>query len=300
MNSGNLLAEVRERYGEAVVLGESGLAHTLIEQALSKGASHAGIYLEVLAPSQIRLGELWHEGSINVAQEHLATTITMEMMDYLRQGMMPRTGLGVRAVVTLVEGDQHYIGARMIADFLAMDGWEVDFLGNGTPAKDLAEFVRQRNANLVALSSTLPEFLPNAGAAAAAIRELNSPAPKILLGGKALDGTNHDIEKLGCDATAGNILEAVTEARRLAGLTEERLSLGEQLALMGRRINEARTSRRMTQQALADASGLDRTYISLVEHGKQNLTVGAVLKIAHALELPIGDLLASPSSITQR
>ena len=52
----------------------------------------------------------------------------------------------------------------------------------------------------------------------------------------------------------------------------------------------------MTQQALADASGLDRTYISLVEHGKQNLTIRAVLKIAHALDVPIGDLLSSASS----
>ena len=43
--------------------------------------------------------------------------------------------------------------------------------------------------------------------------------------------------------------------------------------MMGLKIKEARTSRRMTQQALADESGLDRTYISLVEHGKQNLSI---------------------------
>ena len=47
----------------------------------------------------------------------------------------------------------------------------------------------------------------------------------------------------------------------------------------------------MTQGELAEASGLDRTYISLVEHGRQNLTIGAVLKIAHALDVSIGDLL---------
>ena len=296
MDSEYILTEARDRYGEALVLGERVLAHAVIEQAVNRGLSRAEIYLEVLAPSQVRIGEMWHEGRINVAQEHLATTITMETMDFLRQGMASRAGLGVRAVVTPVEGDQHTIGARMIADFLAMDGWEVDFLGNGTPADDLAEFVRQRNADLVALSSTVPEFLPNAGNASDAIRELNSPAPKILLGGKALDGTNHDQKALGCDATAGNILEAVAEARRLVGLTEERLTLKEQLGLMGRRINEARVSRKMTQQALADASGLDRTYISLVEHGKQNLTIGAALKIAHALDVPIGDLVASVST----
>ena len=59
-----------------------------------------------------------------------------------------------------------------------------------------------------------PEFLPNVRDAADAIRELNSPAPKILLGGKALDKTNRDMDGLGCDATAGNVLEAVTEARQ--------------------------------------------------------------------------------------
>ena len=51
----------------------------------------------------------------------------------------------------------------------------------------------------------------------------------------------------------------------------------------------------MTQQELANASGLDRTYISLVEHGKQNLSIGAVLKIANALDAPLSDLLALPS-----
>ena len=295
MDSANLLTEAREKYGEALVLGEPVLAQAVIEQALGRGLSRAEIYVEVLAPSQVRLGELWHEGSINVAQEHLGTTMTMEIMDHLRQGMAPRNGLGVRAVVSPVEGDQHTIGARMIADFLALDGWEVDFLGSGTPAQDLAEFVRQRNADLVALSSTLPEFLPNAATAANAIREPDSPKPKILLGGKALDMTTQAVRELRCDATAGNVLEAVTEARRLVGLTGERLTLQEQLALMGRRIKAARTGRRMTQQALAEASGLDRTYISLVEHGKQNLTIGAALKIAHALDMPFGDLVASAS-----
>ena len=300
MDSGNLLADARDRYGEALVLGEPVLARAVIEQALVRGLSRADIYLEVLAPSQIRIGELWHEGRINVAQEHLATTITMEMMDYLRQGMASQTALGMRAVVTPVEGDQHSIGARMIADFLAMDGWEVDFLGQGTPGNDLAEFVQHRSVNLVALSSTLREFLPNAKATADAIRELIFPAPKILLGGGALTGTAPDVEALGCDATAGNVLEAVAEARRLVGLTKERVTLEEQLALTGMRIKAARTDRRMTQQALADESGLDRTYISLVEHGRQNLTIGAVLKIAHALEAPIGDFLAPPPSISHR
>ena len=289
------IAEIRERYTEALMAGDASLAHSVISGALSQGASHAELYVGVLAESQIRLGELWHAGRLNVAQEHLATTITMGVMDSLRPEMTPRAGLGVRAVVTPVEGDQHFLGARMIADFLVMDGWEVDFLGSGTPAEDLAEFAGQRGVDLVALSCTMPEFLPNARTAADAVRRRCPGSTKILLGGGVLDDASTDLDELGCDAIAYNVSDAVSEARRLVGLTEEKLTLDEHLALMGRRINAARTSRRMTQQQLADAADLDRTYISLVEHGRQNLSIGAVLKIANALEVPMGDLLALPS-----
>ncbi len=287
---------MREEYCEAAILGDSAAARSVIEQARRHGATCADIYIDVLAPSQIRLGELWHAGSLNIGQEHLATTITMEMMDFLRREMTPKASLGVRAVVTPVQGDLHTLGARMIADFLTMDGWDVDFFGNGLPANDLAEFARDRNADLVAMSSTLSEFLPNAKSAADAIRQLNPRRPKILLGGMAVLNLDGDVETIWSDAIARDVLEAVSQARRLVGLAKEKLTLEEQLALVGLRINQARKSRKMTQQALADASGLDRTYISLVEHGKQNLTIGAVLKIAHALETPIGDLLMPPSS----
>jgi transcriptional regulator with XRE-family HTH domain len=43
---------------------------------------------------------------------------------------------------------------------------------------------------------------------------------------------------------------------------------------------------------LAAEAGLDRTYISAVERGRQNLTVGALLSLAQALDAPIADLLA--------
>ena len=292
MDDSSRLARAGERYFSALTQGEPILARSVIDQALSFGASRADVYLRILAPAQVRIGELWHRSAINVAQEHLATTITIEMMDFLRNGMEPGPSLGARAVVTPVEDDQHFIGARMVADFLAMDGWDVDFLGSGTPANDLAKFVRSRDADLLALSVALPEFLPNAVAVAEAVRQLLPDRPRILLGGNALNHAAHDLNALGCDAVAHNIPDAIRQARHLIGLAERKLTLDEQLALLGRRVNAARTSRRMTQQELADASGLERTYISLIENGRQNLTIEAALKIANALDIQPSDLLA--------
>jgi transcriptional regulator with XRE-family HTH domain len=47
----------------------------------------------------------------------------------------------------------------------------------------------------------------------------------------------------------------------------------------------------MSQQDLADGSGLDRAYISSVENGKQNVTIGAVFKLSDALDIALEDLL---------
>ena len=294
MDRANRFAEIRDNYILALTRGEPALARSVISEALEGGMRPTDIYLQTLAPSQIRIGQMWHDGLINVAQEHLATMITLRMMDFLRERMTPRPNLGVRAVVSALEGDLHYTGARIVADFLVMDGWDVDFLGGGLPAADLAKFVGDRRANLLAISSTMPEFLPNARTISRMIRRLPSVRTRILLGGQAPGASGLTAADFGCDAIARSVPEAILEARRLVGLSDGKITLDEQLASMGRRIREARASRKMTQQALANASGLERTYISMVENGRQNLTIEAVLKIANALDTPLSDLLSQP------
>jgi len=73
------------------------------------------------------------------------------------------------------------------------------------------------------------------------------------------------------------------------GVVEETLS--SYLNELGGRILSLRKRSGMSQQALADAANLDRTYISAVEHGKQNVTVGAIVKLSTALKIPLKELL---------
>ena len=292
MNVSDLMAETRDRYADALARGQPDLAQMAVDRAIGLGASRAEIYLRALAPCQAELGERWRGGDIGIAEEHLATSITLGVMDSLRRGAEPSRRIGFKALVAPVEGDKHAVGARFVADFLEMDGWRVDFLGDDAPAGDLAEFVRQRGYDLVALSSTLPDFLPNVAATAKAIRALGAPAPKILLGGRAIEGLNLEPAALGCDAIAGNAPDAVREARRLVSAADGTPTLEDSLASLGGRVRAIRVRAGMTQQELGDACGLDRTYISAVERGKQNLSVGALLKISQALETPMSELVA--------
>ena len=44
-------------------------------------------------------------------------------------------------IVTGTPEEQHTLGARMFADFLEADGWEVVLLGAGSPVRDVVELV---------------------------------------------------------------------------------------------------------------------------------------------------------------
>jgi transcriptional regulator with XRE-family HTH domain len=52
---------------------------------------------------------------------------------------------------------------------------------------------------------------------------------------------------------------------------------------VGRVIRKYRENAGLSQEALAAESGLHRTYISLVERGRRNITVDALSQIAEAL-----------------
>ena len=65
------------------------------------------------------------------------------------------------------------------------------------------------------------------------------------------------------------------------------------LQRLGRRIRARRLELGLTQQELADSSGLHRTFIGFVERGERNLAILNLRLIATALRTPIEDLLAS-------
>lgn len=64
------------------------------------------------------------------------------------------------------------------------------------------------------------------------------------------------------------------------------------LELLGRTIRMERKKRSMSQEALAAAAKLHRSYLSHVERGTANVTLLAVLRIARALGVGVDVLLA--------
>ena len=61
----------------------------------------------------------------------------------------------------------------------------------------------------------------------------------------------------------------------------------------GARVRDLRKEKDISQEALADLAGLDRSYIGGVERGERNISVGNIEKIAIALNVEIRVLFSN-------
>ncbi len=62
------------------------------------------------------------------------------------------------------------------------------------------------------------------------------------------------------------------------------------LRKVGERIRQARSEKGLSQEALADLAGVDRSYMSGVERGVRNATVLKLAAVAKALGVRVRDL----------
>jgi methanogenic corrinoid protein MtbC1/DNA-binding XRE family transcriptional regulator len=275
-------------YLEKALGGNERAAFNVVEGLLSNGSTVADIYLNLLAPAQRELGLRWSTGTLSIANEHIATEITSRLMDRIREGARRKTIHGKRAVISAAPSERHALAARMVSDFLYLDGWEVDYLGADMPGAELADFAGRSRPDLVAISAILALDLSTLRDAIQRVRSL-APQAKILLGGTAIT-SEQQANDLGAHGFAGDAAEAIVVARRMVGL-EAGETIEGLLNQIGENIQLMRRSKNWNQQQLASAAGIDRTYLSGVENGKQNLSVTALHKLASALDIRISDLL---------
>ena len=83
------------------------------------------------------------------------------------------------------------------------------------------------------------------------------------------------------------VREGVAAKERREGETGE----AEYLKLLGERIREARARRGMTRKILARDSKVSERYLAQLETGQGNISIVLLRQIAHAMGLPLGDLV---------
>jgi MerR family transcriptional regulator, light-induced transcriptional regulator len=190
---------LRRAYVDALVALEARRARDLVEDAAERGVPAERIYLEVLTPALVEIGECWERGEITVGHEHLATAVTSSLLAGLAPRLGARGGDGRRALVACTGGEQHSVGSQMVADFLSASGWLVDHLSTGTPADAVADLCRALAPDVVALSTTLAWNLPEARRTCDLLAGLPR-RPRVVVGGGAYREERDPAGAVGADA----------------------------------------------------------------------------------------------------
>ena len=286
--SAQTIAEIKDSYMKALLAGDAEDAHRSIQRGLASGHLPTRLYSQVLIRSQSDLEQRAVRNEISQAQEQVGSQITLQEMGRLRDAPRSRIKVGLKAAVTSLKGDRHLIAAQSNADFLIMDGWTIDFLGIETENDDLSQFVQDRKSDLVCISISSEESIATAKAVIARLRELSKP-PKVIICSRGLQPTV--TASVGADGVSFDPEETVKLARQLCGLLSSENALAIYLRKLGLTVHEYRKLRGMSQQELAESAHIDRAYISSVENGKQNISIGAISKLAKALSISIEELL---------
>ena len=63
------------------------------------------------------------------------------------------------------------------------------------------------------------------------------------------------------------------------------------LVKFGKKVQELRKAKSLSQEQLAELAGVHRTYIGMIERAEKNITLCNIEKIANALQINICELL---------
>lgn len=207
-------AVLARRYLDLLLEGRRREAIAAVIEAVDEGLPVRDVYLRVFQPVQYEIGRRWQMNEVTVAQEHLCTATTQLIMSQLYPRLFTGAPPRHRIVVACVSGDLHEIGARILADFFEMEGWDACYAGASVTADELTEMVETHAADVVAVSATMVHHVGRVRELVAEVRA-SRPQASVIVGGYPFLISPELWMKIGADGTAADASEAVALANRL-------------------------------------------------------------------------------------
>ncbi|HLL99884.1 MAG TPA: B12-binding domain-containing protein [Pyrinomonadaceae bacterium] len=172
----------------SLLAGREDEAANILIGAYLRRNSLAQIFDDSVCPAMRRVGELWFDGEINVAQEHLATRAAYNAIYRLRESVAPVVPeINERlAFCCTIEGDFHELPAHLAQMTLEAEGWETMNFGANTPLYSLTDEVLYHSPEVICISAAMiadyERLARDYKEFRARIAKLKTP---VVLGGKA-------------------------------------------------------------------------------------------------------------------
>ncbi|MDX6581274.1 MAG: hypothetical protein QOI10_458 [Solirubrobacterales bacterium] len=208
------VAESRQSFLAALLAVDLDAAEEVVYSALAARIEPDTIDAQIIAPAMVDVGSLWERGEVSVAEEHLATGIASQAAGlvagargFLNDGLsVPQSPQTV--LLANVDGEDHVLGLRMVADMLQSLGHDVRYLGHRIPSAELCRTAAQIQPDFVGLSLTVPTLVVRLEHEVTALRAV-CPDAHLLLGGQG-------ISPAVVERTGGTFVRDVKELVKLA------------------------------------------------------------------------------------
>jgi transcriptional regulator with XRE-family HTH domain len=113
--------------------------------------------------------------------------------------------------------------------------------------------------------------------------------------GLLIVGNHYALNRTGCQLSKARLSLVSSEAKHLNFSMMNRTGINKLLKILSKHMRERRKSLGLTQEQLADKSGLSPNYIAKLEMEKRIPSVSALVSLSEALEVKVSELIAEES-----
>lgn len=185
---GDARADWAARFEKCLLAGDEVGAEHVLDDALASSHDLFSLYLEVVSPALVSIGERWSQGNLQIHEEHRASTIVARLFARVSARFAHRGPSRGTVVVGGPGGERHGLALTMVADLLRSRGWSVSDIGPDMPADSFAAAVANVDQlRAVCIGVTMRESIPAARDAIAAVRRTLGNDVPVYVGGAAVD-----------------------------------------------------------------------------------------------------------------
>lgn len=176
----------RSRLEDRMLSGDVAGSWGVVEAAMAAGLEPGDVYVEVVWPILLDIGDAWRSGSLGIQQEHLASSVATAIIGRLGPRFVRRGRKKGVVLLAMPPGERHGLGAAMLADILSDGGYEVRNLGPDTPPDSLVAALRDVDRPAAVIVSVAVEDHRPAAVRLARAARRERPSVPLLVGGYAV------------------------------------------------------------------------------------------------------------------
>ena len=202
---------------DAIISGNRMKAVELTTQALGEGVAAKEVLDKGLIPGMAVVGEKFKNCEFYVPEVLVAARAMSASMEKLRPELVREKVEPVgRVAIGTVRGDLHDIGKNLVAMMLEGAGFEIIDLGVDCAPEAFVGAVKEKKANLIALSALLTTTMPAMQDTVEALEAAGlRKKAKVIIGGAPV--TQKFADQIGADGYAPDAASGVDIAKKVIG-----------------------------------------------------------------------------------